>query len=63
MEKPRPSMTAKVPTKETGTAANGMMDARQVCRKIITTMTTSTMASINVCITASIEWRTKTVGS
>jgi hypothetical protein len=30
-------MTAKVPTNDTGTAINGMTDARQVCRNTMTT--------------------------
>ena len=34
-------MTANVPTSDTGTAASGMIDARQVCRNRITTSTTS----------------------
>ena len=32
-ENPRPSITANVPTSETGTATSGMIDARHVCRK------------------------------
>src|ERR1041384_1702144 len=63
IEKPRPSITANVPTSETGTAASGMIEARQVGRKMMTTMTTSKTASSNVCTTASIECRTNTVGS
>src|SRR5258708_548342 len=30
IEKPRPNMTANVPTNDTGTAASGMIEARQV---------------------------------
>ena len=45
MEKPSPSITAKVPTSETGMAASGMTVARHVCRKMTTTMTTSAIAS------------------
>ncbi len=56
-------MTAKVPISDTGTAASGMIEARQVCRNRITTSTTSTMASSRVCTTASMEPRTKMVGS
>ena len=41
IEKPNASITAKVPMSETGTASSGMIDARQVCRKRITTSTTS----------------------
>src|ERR1051325_10971218 len=63
IEKPSASMTANVPTSDTGTAASGMMDARQVWRNTMTTITTSSTASIKVCTTASMEWLTKTVGS
>ena len=38
-------MTAKVPTSDTGTATMGMIEARQVCRKMRTTSTTSARAS------------------
>jgi hypothetical protein len=62
-EKPSISITANVPMSETGTATRGMIEARQVCRNTITTMTTSRMASNSVSTTARIEWRTKTVGS
>ena len=48
---------------ETGTASSGMMEARQVCRKMITTITTNAMASSRVCTTASMEARTNWVGS
>src|SRR5256885_6560344 len=41
IENPSPSITANVPIKETGTAANGMIEARQVCKKSTTTITTS----------------------
>ena len=57
-EKPSASMTAKVPTSDTGTATSGMIDARQVCRNTITTMTTSRMASNSVSTTARIDSRT-----
>ena len=63
MLKPSASITANVPTSDTGTAASGMMEARQVCRKRMTTMTTSAMASKRVVTTARMEWRTNTVGS
>ena len=43
--------------------AKGMIEARQVCRKRITTKTTRTIASIRVWMTFSIELRTKMVGS
>ena len=61
--KPNRCITANVPINETGTAIRGMTEARQVCRKTMTTMTTKTMASSNVCTTARIEPRTNTVGS
>src|SRR5690349_21562398 len=63
MLKPSASITAKVPTSDTGTAASGIIDARQVCKKSSTTMTTSMSASTSVWTTASIECRTKIVGS
>src|SRR5262249_41589053 len=63
MENPNASIAANVPTSDTGTAASGMIEARQVCRKIITTITTNSTASSSVCTTASIECRTNTVGS
>ena len=63
IEKPKASSTAKVPIAETGTAMSGMSEARQVCRKRMTTSTTSAIASSSVCRTASIDWRTNWVGS
>src|SRR3974390_1838740 len=63
IENPTASITANVPTSDTGTAASGMIEALHVCRKRITTMTTSKIASTRVCITASIECLTNTVGS
>ncbi len=48
---------------ETGTASNGINEARQVCRNRITTSTTNTTASSNVWITALMEVLTNTVGS
>ena len=48
-EKPSASITANVPTSETGTATSGMIDARHVCRNTTTTMTTSRIASNSVC--------------
>ena len=62
-EKPSPSITANVPTSETGTATSGMIDARHVCRNTTTTMTTRRIASNRVSATALIDSRTKTVGS
>src|SRR5471032_2937345 len=63
IEKPNASSSEKVPMIDTGTANNGIIDARQVCRNTITTSTTSAIASINVWITASILERTNCVGS
>ncbi|MNT20367.1 hypothetical protein D3C72_1556730 [compost metagenome] len=63
MEKPSRCSTAKVPTTDTGTASSGMMEARQVCRNRITTITTSAIASSSVWITDSMEARTNCVGS
>ena len=63
MEKPNASISANVPTIDTGTAISGMMEARHVCRNTITTITTSASASSSVSTTALIESRTKTVGS
>ena len=63
IEKPKASITAKVPTTETGTASSGMIEARQVCRKMMTTSATSTTASSRVLITESIDSRTNWVGS
>src|SRR5436853_184764 len=48
MENPSASMTANVPTSDTGTAASGIIEARHVWRNTITTITTSRMASSNV---------------
>ena len=63
MEKPSPCMTAKVPMMDTGTASNGIIDARHVCRNTITTSTTSAIASSSVWMTESILACTKRVGS
>ena len=38
-------MKKNVPMSDTGMATSGMIAARQVCRKAMTTSTTSTMAS------------------
>jgi hypothetical protein len=48
---------------ETGTAISGMIEARHVCRKRMTTSTTSAIASSSVWMTASIEARTNWVVS
>ncbi len=63
IEKPNSRRNAKVPMIDTGTAASGMIDARQVCRNTITTSTTSRIATTSVWITASIDCFTKRVGS
>ena len=47
----------------TGTATSGTTLARQLCRNTTTTRTTRATASTRVSITASMELRTKTVGS
>ena len=47
-EKPNAAITAKVPTSETGMAMIGIIAARQVCRKTITTRTTRIRASNRV---------------
>ena len=62
-EKPKACITASVPTSDTGTAASGIIDARQVCRNRTTTRTTSSSASASVLTTALIDARTKVVGS
>ena len=41
-EKPMADMAAKVPMSETGTANSGIIEARQLCKKMTTTSTTST---------------------
>src|ERR1043166_1347065 len=63
MLKPSANITENVPTSETATAASEMIEARHVCKNSSTTMTTSIKASTRVCTTASIECRTKIVGS
>ena len=63
IEKPNISIRPNVPMMDTGTASNGMIDARHVCRNRITTSTTSATASSSVCVTASMLERTNCVGS
>ncbi len=63
IEKPSMYMPAKVPTRDTGTASEGMRVARKFCRNRYTTRNTSTMASTRVCTTSSIEMRTNVVVS
>ena len=62
-EKPSHCITASVPMSDTGTASSGMIDARQLCRKMMTTNTTSRIASIKVFSTDLIEARTNFVVS
>ena len=62
-EKPNNFITANVPMSDTGTASIGMMDARQFCRNTITTSTTSSTASNNVCTTATMDSRANKVVS
>ena len=57
-ENPSPSITANVPMSDTGTATSGMIEARQVCRNTITTMTTRRIASKSVSTTDRIDSRT-----
>src|SRR5215469_4998762 len=63
IENPNASSSENVPTIDTGTAINGMIEARHGCRNTITTITTSAIASSSVCTTASIMERTNCVGS
>ena len=48
IENPNNGNTTNVPINDTGTAHNGMSVARQPCKKMNTTMTTSASASNNV---------------
>src|SRR5580698_2120171 len=61
--KPSASRTPNVPTIDTGTAISGMIEARQVCKNTMTTMTTSSAASNSVSTTDEIDSETNTVGS
>ncbi len=62
-EKPKAAKTAKVPTSDTGIAAIGMIEARQVCRNRMTTSTTSTIATTMAMTTSWIDWVMNTVAS
>ncbi len=62
-EKPIMAIAANVPINDTGTASNGMMDARQFCRNSTTTITTRIIASTSVWSTASMDSRMKMVVS
>jgi hypothetical protein len=55
-------MKKKAPISETGIAMIGMTAARQVCRKMMITSTTSSAASRMVSITALTDWRMNSVG-
>ena len=55
-------MTAKVPISDTGMATIGMIEARQVCRNRMTTMTTRTTASKIVLTTSSTDSAMNSVG-
>src|SRR5689334_1945541 len=48
IENPVASITANVPTIDIGTAASGMIEARQVCRNNTTTITTINTANNSV---------------
>ena len=61
--KPNVAMKKKVPISDTGMAMSGITAARQVCRNITTTSTTSTMASRIVSCTASTDCWINCVGS
>src|SRR5258706_8467375 len=63
IEKPKRYSSENVPTIDTGTATSGMIEARQVCRKRITTSTTSATDSNSVWTTDLIQARTNCVGS
>ena len=56
-------MPAKVPISATGTAANGIIAARQLCRNRYTTRNTSIIASPSVFTTSRIDTSTKRVVS
>ena len=55
MEKSRMMNAASVPTSDTGTASSGMTVARQFCKKMKMTNTTSASASANVWSTSLID--------
>src|ERR1700687_419596 len=63
IENPSTYIPANVPKIDTGTAMTGMRVARQFCKKMNTTMITSTIASAKVLTTSSIDTRTKSVVS
>ena len=59
---PTAFITKNVPINETGMARIGMIAARHVCRKSMTTSTTSRIASAKVWTTASMEAWMNSVG-
>ena len=61
-EKPNAAMTASVPISETGIASSGISAVRQRCRKTMTTMMASSIASSSVCCTASTAARVNDTG-
>ena len=63
IEYPSSNSPAKVPIRDTGTAAMGMSVARKFCKKRYTTRNTSTMASPRVSNTSLIETCTNRVVS
>jgi hypothetical protein len=62
-EKPRAARTPRVPISDTGMAAIGMIEARQVCRNSMTTRTTSTIATLIATTTSCTDWLINTVPS
>ena len=64
IEKPNNDMIASVPISETGIVIQGMMTARQFCRKRKITSTTNSVVSKKVTITSSMDaWITSVVSS
>ena len=63
IEKPSAASTPKVPSSTTGTAIVGISVARKFCRNRNITRNTSTIASISVLTTSSIEILTNGVVS
>src|SRR5262249_1344917 len=60
---PAAARIVKVPISETGIAMTGMIVARQFCRKMKTTPTTSRIATNMVTMTSLTDFEMKTVGS
>ncbi|MNV78202.1 hypothetical protein D3C71_1716810 [compost metagenome] len=61
MVKPATASTPNVPSRTTGTVIAGIKVARRFCRNRNITTTTSTIASIRVWMTPSMETRTNGV--